>query len=272
MDFLRFYQHLLPTGRAWRTTTDKRLRQLFAGLATLPDGIRDAADAVWSDVLPATTSKLREWEQQLGLPANITDEAERRVRLAGAWRALIGGQSPSYIQGVLQASGFDVYVHEWWDPATGPTPGTAGNPTVRNPQLVLRKRQTQTAFQVTCGNPAATCGNPAATCGSTLEPIGYPLVNIIGVTRPLYTTTAGNPAATCGNPAATAGAFASYTQTQREYIVPSDPARWPYFLYIGGQTFGSVATVAQDRRDEFEALCLKVSPLQQWLGIIVKYV
>ncbi len=275
MDFLRLYQHLLPDGRAWRTTVDKRLRQFFAGLADAPADIKDSADSVWLDLLPDSTDKLNEWELQFGLPGNVTDEAARRARLAATWRSLFGGQSPRYIQDTLQAAGFDVYVHEWWEPSTPPTPGTPGNPTARNPLLWLRRSQVQTKFQVTCGNPAATCGNPAATAGSTLTPRGYPLVNKVFTTRPRFTVTCGNPAATCGNPSAnpsaTAGQYNDFTDIQKDYIVPSDPDRWPYFLYIGGEVFGQLATVDPRRKDEFEALCLKICPLQQWIGVLVKY-
>lgn len=272
MDFLRLYQHLLPDGRAWRTTVNKRLRQFFAGLADAPSDVKDTADSVWLDLLPETTDKLSDWERQFGLPGNVTDEAERRLRLAATWRSLVGGQSPRYIQDTLQAAGFDVYVHEWWEPSTPPTPGSPGNPTPRNPLMWIRKTQTQTAFQVTCGNPAATCGNPAATCGSTLEPVGYPLVNIVKSTKPLFAATCGNPAVTCGGLASTCGYFTDYTEVRKEYVVPTDPARWPYFLYIGGEVFGTTSQVDQSRKDEFEALCLKICPTQQWLGVLVKYV
>jgi len=57
----------------------------------------------------------------------------------------------------------------------------------------------------------------------------------------------------------------------REYIIPNDPTKWPFFLYIGGENFPDQATVPQARRDEFEDLCLKICPTEQWLGILVTY-
>lgn len=269
--FLRLYQHLLPDGRAWRTTVNKRLRQFFEGLTVIPDGVKGSADSIWADLFPGTTDELSDWERQFGLPGNLTDEADRRSRLAATWRSLVGGQSPRYIQDTLQANGFDVYIHEWWEPSTSPTPGAPGAPTPRNPFLWLRPTQNQTKFQVTCGNPAATCGNPAATAGSTLTPPGYPLVNKIFTTRPRYFVTCGNPAATAGNPVATCGEHNGFIDVQKDYVIPSDPAKWPYFLYIGGENFGELAQVSAKRKDEFEALCLKICPLQQWIGVLVKY-
>ena len=231
MDFLRLYQHLLPDGRAWRTTVNKRLRQFFQGLTVIPEDVKQSADSVWGDLIPESTDGLDEWERQFGLPSLTQGDAARRSRLAATWRALTGGQSPRYIQDTLQGAGFDVYVHEWWEPSTPPTPGSPGNPTARNPLLWLRRSSLQSKFQVTAGNPAATCGNPAATCGR----------------------------------------FDEYAEVQKDYIIPTDPTKWPYFLYIGGEEFGELATVGPGRKNEFEELCLKICPTQQWIGIIVSY-
>lgn len=271
MDFLRLYQHLLPDGRAWRTTVDKRLRQFFKGLTVVPENVKDCADSVWLDLLPDSTSKLSDWERQFGLPNNVTDETFRRERLAATWRSLVGGQSPRYIQDTLQASGFDVYVHEWWEPGTDPTPGTPGAPVPRNPLMWLRREFTGVTLLVECGEPLAACGEEFAQAGNGLEPLGYPLVNKIFETVPNLVTLAGEPLAACGEEVASCGNYFTFTDRPKEYIVPDDPARWPYFLYIGGEVFGELATLDSKRRDEFEALCLKICPTQQWLGILVNY-
>lgn len=272
MDFLRLYQHLLPDGRAWRTTVDKRLRQFFAGLADTPADVKESADSVWLDLLPDTTDKLNEWERQFGLPGSVVDEADRRTRLAATWRSLVGGQSPRYIQDTLQASGFDVYVHEWWEPSTPPTPGSLGNPTPRNPLLHLRREFTKVNLLVECGEELAACGEAFALAGNSVDPRGYPLVNKIIETVPDILPLCGEAEAECGEAIALAGNFVEYRDQLKEYIVPRDPAKWPYFLYIGGQTFGEIAQVDPKRRDEFEALCLKICPTQQWLGVLVEYV
>ncbi len=271
--FLRMFKHLLPNAKAWRITIDKKLRQFFEGLSGIGEDVKTFVDNVWSDIFPQTTRELSAWEDQFALQNNTSlTEQQRRDRLDAAWKAL-GGQDPRYIQDTLQANGFDVYLHSWWVEGTQPGPGVKQCVTPRNPLLVLRPSQDQTEFQVTCGNPAATCGNPAATCGSTLEPLGYPLVNKINVlsTVPKFIVTCGNPVATCGNPAATCGNYTALQEIPKNYIIPTDPAKWPYFLYIGGSVFGTLATVDALRKDEFETLCLKICPAQQWLGILVKY-
>ena len=55
------------------------------------------------------------------------------------------------------------------------------------------------------------------------------------------------------------------------YEIPDDPDRWRYFLYYGGVNFPDLAAVDDLRRDEFEDLILKLSPGEQWLGVLVDY-
>lgn len=272
MDFLRLYQHLLPDGRAWRTTVDKRLRQFFQGLTVVPDDVKESADSVWADLMPDTTDKLSDWELQFGLPGNVVDETARRQRLDATWKALVGGQSPRYIQGTLQANGFDVYVHEWWEPSTPPTPGAPGNPTTRNPLMWLRREFTGVSLLVECGEALAACGEDFAQAGNSLEPRGYPLVNKIFETVPDLLVVCGEEDVGCGEEFALCGNYLEFTERLKEYIVPNDPTKWPYFLYIGGEEFGTLAQVDPKRRDEFEALCLKISPMQQWIGMLVEYI
>jgi len=77
--------------------------------------------------------------------------------------------------------------------------------------------------------------------------------------------------AECGEPEALCNNYVAFREDLRDYIVPNDPSKWPYFLYIGGETFGGIAQVDPRRKDEFEALCLKICPAQQWLGVLVEY-
>lgn len=270
MMFLRILKHLLPNARAWRITVDKKLRQFFEGLTGLGSDTKTFFDEVWLDIFPETTRELGAWEQQFGLRDTGLTEQGQRDRLDATWKAL-GGQDPRYIQDTLQSNGFDVFIHEWWEPGTEPAPGVKQCVMPRNPFTVLRNDNLISGLTITCGNPAATCGNPAATCGSSSEPIGYPLVNKLLQTVEKFQVTCGNPAITCGNPAATCGAFEVFHDIEKRYVIPLDELKWPYFLYIGGEVFGEAAQVSAQRKNEFEALCLKICPAQQWLGIIVEY-
>lgn len=269
--FFRIFRHLLPNARAWRMVVDKRLRSFFEGLAGSGGLVKSFMDRVYLDLFPQDTRELSAWEQQFALPNTGLDEQQRRDRLAAAWRA-VGGQDPDYLQDSLRARGFDVYIHEWWQPGTEPSIGEQAAATPRNPLLWLRREFNDKTFSIQCGEAVAQAGEPEAMCGNSFTPRGYPLVNKVVETIPDVQPLCASPISECGEPAALCGNFVGYRQARKTYIVPDDPEKWPYFLYIGGANFGDVAQVPPSRREEFEDLCLKLCPAQQWLGIIVEYV
>ena len=267
--FLRIFAHLLPNARAWRITVDKSLRKFFEGLAPLGVDIKLYYDLILYDILPETTRELELWEQQFGLKAYGLTEPQRRDRLDRTWKTL-GGQDPYYIQATLQANSFDVYVHEWWVPGTEPAVNSHAAATPRNPFTYLQQDTFGIVYLAECGEALAQCGEATAQAGNSLSPAGYVLVNKI--TEPLpRPMAAGESLAQCGEPLAECGDILSYYESPVRYTIPIDPATWPYFLYIGGATFGTLATVDPKRKDEFEELCLKICPTQQWLGILVTY-
>lgn len=221
-------RHLLPSGRAWRATIDKPLRRFFAGLGDGLQAFRVNFDAVAEDLYPGTTRLLSEYEEQFGLYPSTLSTQERRDRIDAAWKAR-GGQSPRYIQDTLRGAGFDVYVHDWWEP---------GTTNARNPFDVLSDSATGTGFNVVSDGATAFTNNPNAVTGSTGAPTGYLLVNL---------------------------------PTNTDYLIPANTALWPYIIYVGGEVWGSRAGIPSARRDEFETLCLKICPLQLWIGLIVEY-
>ena len=178
--FFRVYEHLLPKARAFHTFSGKRLTQLFEGLVSLPEDARKYFDDVYLDVFPQTTRELDAWEEQFGLPDTGLTEQQRRDRVEAAWKAL-GGQDPRYIQDTLQAAGFDVYVHEWWDPdnifhpgyemcagatnavagnpnaiaGAGETPDVIRSPVARAPRTYLSDALTEQGFNISAGAASA---------------------------------------------------------------------------------------------------------------------
>ena len=259
--FLRIFQQLLPNARAWRITVDKQLRQFFQGLTGLGSDTREFTDLVYKDIDPQETRELTKWEGQFGLADTGLAEQERRDRLAATWQAL-GGQSPRYIQDTLQAAGFNVYVHEWWELPI------VGSRVARSPLAVLNDGVQPLQYIVSCGANKANCGNPEAVCGASIQPTGAVLVNKILV--PEVGAVAGAQLMSCGNPKAICG-LQSGTYIPKQYVTPIESGKWPYFLYIGGQTYPDHATVSASRRNEFETLCLKICPNQQWLGLLIDY-
>lgn len=260
--FLRIFKHLLPNARAWRITIDKKLRQFFQGLTGLGSDIRDHIDLVWLDIFPQTTRELNAWEDQWGLPNTPLTTQGRRDRLDAAWKAL-GGQSPRYLQDTLQGAGFNVFIHEWF------VPQGVGN-----------------IYAAECGEPLAECGEPTAECGAIVGfiPPANPVVRnpfdvlSAGATTFEYVVTSGAVNAISGAGSAVCGATTGVTgkllvnkPAKIVYSIPVDQSKWPFILYIGGEVFGDTAVVPLARREEFEALCLKICPAQQWLGLIVEY-
>lgn len=229
----RTFQHLLPRALAWRTTIATNLRRYIEGLAAFASDVRTFIDLVYLDLFPDTTRELAAWETQFALPGTGTEDA-RRSRLAAAWRAQ-GGQSPDYIQTVVQAAGFDtVFLHEWW--ISGP-PFVARDPRDYTTQPLLGFYQCEATSPWECFD-SGPGEQLAAHCDNTLtnDP-GY-LVN-------LDLTPRAPPA------------------------VPDDPAFWPYFLYFSGENFPEPAAVPAERLDELKELLLRICPAQQWIVLIV---
>lgn len=268
MNFFNIFEHLLPKARAWQLTIQKTLKDFFEGLSTLPSDIRDYFDLIYDDLNPFKTRQLSEWENQFGIIDTGLTVLERRVRLDARWKEL-GGQSPRYIQDTLQSYGFNVFVHEWWVSGTEPAVNVKACTTPRNPFSVLSDDGV-IDYNVLCGEPLAECGEPLAECGELSGKAGYALVNKVYISV-LAFMQCGEPLAECGEPLAECGETLGYGQQLKKYTIPNDPLKWPYFLYIGGEVFGEFANISPQRRDEFERLCLKICPCQQWLGIMVQY-
>lgn len=232
MSLFQTIKALLPNAAAWRIVTDKALRRLLLGLSEAPDEAREAADEVFLDTFPATTRQLSAWERQFGLRG--VGLVEDRIRaLEVAWKAS-GGQSPRYIQDILQAAGFDLYVHEWW--ASGPGPYVA-----HDPRDYTDSSRTG-SFQCFDGLEAPECfdGPGAPYCNDFL---------------------AGNP-----------GYLVNLDLTPRAPPpIPSDPNTWPFFVYIGAETFPDRVEIPGWRRAELEDLVLRLKPAQQWVVMLVDY-
>lgn len=156
MSFLRTFKQLLPSGAAWRLTIEKTLRSFFEGLTGAPEDARSFLDDVHDDLDPQRTRALALWERQFAL-LGAADETARRTALDGRWKET-GGQSPRYLQDVVQAAGFPLYIHEWWEP--GGPPYVARDPRDHTDD--------PTIGTVQCGEPLAQCGESGALANAFL--------------------------------------------------------------------------------------------------------
>jgi hypothetical protein len=222
--------HLLPNARAWRITIEKTLRKFFEGLADGLTGPVEYFDDIYDDVFPGLTRNLAEYEAQFGLTPGSLTEQQRRDRLAAEWAAT-GGQSPAYIQSVIQSAGFtDVFIHEWWVPGTN---------TPRDPNVFITDPE-------------------------------FMLVNKREAWKPDFISYGGDYF--YGDALSFYGGQNGNFLAKELKEIPSDPATFPFFLYFGGETYLDYADVPAARRDEFEALLLKLCPAQLWIGLRINYI
>ena len=242
MPFFRQLQHLLPKAEAWNVTkVTKKLRLYLEAYAENASDVRDFFDSIHAELLPATTTHLEEYEFQFNLPGTGSD-ATRRLALDAAWKTN-GGQSPSYIQGVLHAAGFtNLYLHEWWS-GSGP-PYTA-----RDPRTWTSRPHLGT-FQ--CTGPEFPSTQPQ--CSAQVDADGpvenQPQCNRFLANDPGYLV---NKRLTNDAPPP----------------VPDDPTKWPFFIYFCGATFGTPAQIDMARRAELERLLLKICPTQHWIVLMI---
>lgn len=276
--FLRVFQHLLPRSQTWSLTFNKTIRKFFQGLAAPLDDTdpaqspKAAADAIFGDIFPPTTRQRPKWLTQFGIRPG-PDDATDIQQLTAAWQAQ-GGQSPRYLQDTLQAAGFNVFVHEWWQ---------EGVPAFK---------------QICCGDSRAQCGESKALAASrsyrrfVRNPRNYTQQPKIG------TVQCGDSKAVC---TPTGPGFSNQPQcnaflaNEPGYLVNSDlsrnapppipddtkifrgstgdwwPKYWPFFVYIGGQNFPDHASVPATRRAELQRLVLKLRPTHLWIVMLVDY-
>ena len=250
----------------------KQLTQFFDAFANIASQIRFTADRAWLDHFPQTTTFLERYLDQFGLDdsSSLTNQ-EKRDRLDAAWKAT-GSLAPRYLQDTLQGLGFGVYVHEFWVPGSEPSVGVNACATVRNPALYLTSEGNPTSSFVQCGELAAQCGELEAQCGNTISAKGYLLVNKVVKTTLQYTVLCGEVGAQCGEVGAQCGESTGVLERPITYPLPNDSDKWPFFVYIGAETFPTLATLPSARRDEFERTLLKYCPTHLWIGVLVNYV
>lgn len=272
--WLRIYQHLLFKSKFWTIVVTKQLRQLFAGLAGWPRDARDYVDTQYNALDPqlTTVAALNKWLVQFGIdPAGLTD-SEKRSRLDAAWKEQ-GGQDLTYIQNTLQARGFNVYVHEWWVPGVLHPAGGQVNgdepPVARNPYTYLYDGIAPPST-VGDGHNNAQDGYDNFQDGNNNNPPGYVLVNLI---QEVYQSAVwdGHVQAVDGADAMADGNFVLGFRP-KQYALTATVDEYPYFLYIGGESFPNLAAIPNDRREEFEKLVLKICPTEQWLGMLIEYI
>lgn len=151
MEFwLRVLGHLLPRAQLFSLVVERTFVRWLSGFALWLSGLKVELDSVWLEIWPSTTTRLSDHEEQFGAGLGTGTEAERRGAIAARWLLLRGGQGPDYLREVLQRAGFQVWVHEFWDPDTF---------AVRDPHDHVTSAQ---IGRVQAGNPIAYAGHSLA--------------------------------------------------------------------------------------------------------------
>jgi hypothetical protein len=218
-DWVKVFDRLLPRSRLWGLIIDRPLKRFFSGLSIVPKTIREHLGSVLLEAFPAHTTYLHDWSEQFGA---LEDETAQQ--LAAEWGAF-GGQSPAYIEGVLRDAGFDVYVHEWWDPGSDP--------------------------------PVARTPSPIDLVDSSLV-----LVNDIYEIGKNYLHQFGDNISQFVHDASVRfGAYDGYTVTLKRYPCPDIPKEYPVYFYVCGETWPEYAVVPEADFRKLIRLIFKIKPV-----------
>lgn len=281
--FLRIFRHLLPNARAWRLPVEpatiyaitsnsgslytsgdgsstsgareyvksiyntmlapaRYLYKFFRGLAEYPEVIKSSIDLVYLDVFPETTREIDRWVDQFNLTVSNAEE-DKRAAVSAAWKSQ-GGQGLDYLQDILHSAGFtNVFIHEWWTDIGG------GAHTTKDPFTYIDAPN----------NPLPGGGFLLVNKGPT-------------VAEKLYGVYMEAPDSDFGSIESEFTDVEGFTFIPVEYDLPTDSNTWPYFIYVGAQTFPNHAEIDVNRQLEFERLLLAYFPNQQWIGALIDYV
>jgi len=135
----------------------RMIDRFFLGLTGIFVDARQFIDDVYFDLFADTTRALPEWEGQFAIQPVAPATADRIDAVNARWKAQ-GGQSPSYLQTTVQAAGFPLYLHEWWEPPYND---------VRDPR---DHTSVPLIGQYQCGQAEALCRDfaPQAQCNNFL--------------------------------------------------------------------------------------------------------
>lgn len=224
-------KQLFPTGRAFKMPKNGYLDTLMYALSLSENKAYNDAVAIHKAILPDnagfTDDDATDWELRLGMITSAgtsLDDRKKAIRRKINHPGNIAArQHYLYIQGQLQAAGFDVYVHENRFPYGGGEYYTLSiADVIGNPSLnAVQHGQIQ---------------HGQANHGGGYSNI---IVNYI-----------------------------DEQQDQRFFITGN--LRNTFF--IGGSTLGDFANVAEERKDEFRQLILKLKPAQMVGYLLINYV
>lgn len=232
--WLKFISYIAPKSKAFRLIIDKKLKQFFSGIASLPMLLQEHFANVFLQIFPNTTIYLLKWSEQFGFGTS-----QEVFKLVAEWKQQ-GKQSPNYLQQALIDNDFDLYVHEWWRSSSEKRP-------------------------VQCGAREAQCGRAAAQCGGILDvPSTYPITR-----NPLIYVRSTQPNNLLVNSVQIA--TGPYTFDDKIYSAPAIDGQLQYYFYVGAETFGDFASIPINRKRELEKIIYKFKPCHQRCVLLIDF-
>jgi len=142
LKFFEVFTALFPRSKAFQLFIDNNKRKLVKGLSVLPDKIRQEAESVYSDIFPHSTRYPEKWEDVFGIIFTAREIKKRRNILDSLWKINKGGQSPMFLEEILQKIDDTIHIFE--------------NIPIRNP------RDSNVICPMCCDN--MICDNEKAVC------------------------------------------------------------------------------------------------------------
>lgn len=252
---------LLPKGSIWTPKAGGFFEALLNGIADSFETVRLKLAELAHIRNAKKTTVLDELERDTGVTFNPNlPEAERRSALDSRINAIDHTGSREELERALQRADFDLFVYSN-SPAVNPI-------------------QFADDYDLVAGDEFSFAGENNAFAGvfffNELVVNGDILFN-----APAFIFLAGSEFAFAGEDNAFAGIDPLGQQLSFEYLLPSDPAAWPFIFFVGGAAIfdidGSLISIEtvdidDDRRIELREIILKYKPSFTWGMLKVNFI
>jgi hypothetical protein len=245
----RLTERLFPTGRAFKIPKDGKLDRLIDALKVYETKAVNDATSILDSILPDndnfTAEDASQWEVRLGLPVNnLIPLADRKLAIKRKMNhpgLIPARQHARYIEGQLQAAGFNVWVHENI-PVVNPVTFGA------TPLDGLGELNT---YQLGGGE-----------LGSAEDFISNTILSQVQLGQ--FQLGSSQLGFTFNNMVV--------NHTDPDLDLDFDPDGFNCSFYIGGEIYGTFADVLSSRETEFRQLILKLKPANTVAFIYVNYI
>lgn len=275
--FLKLTQRFYPKGRAFKIVSNGVKEKLHTALAESENNAYTDSLAVLDSILPDnpnfTSEDATDWERRLGLISNpfvlLSDRMLAIKRKMNHPGTIPARQHYKYIEGQLQAAGFDVIVTENRFPLPATLPAQMGLAEMGNAQM---------GGQV--ANPEKYAVIDPYTATGEVEQMGLTEMGV-GTMGGFYTV---NPFEIVANNIDAEKDADFFTDTvisemgdntfmgdaqMSQSVDYLDKLRFTFF--VSGDSFPSDAVIAFDRKAEFRQLILKLKPANTVAFIYAEY-